>query len=41
MENQKLDALVSKMFVEIENLIPVYAKTRKIKGLPTGMSLFV
>jgi len=36
MENQKLDALVSKMFAEIENLIPVYAQNPEDKRIANG-----
>ena len=36
MENQKLDALVSKMFAEIENLIPVYAQNPADKIIANG-----
>ena len=36
MENQKLDALISKMFVEIENLIPVYTHNPEDKRIANG-----
>ena len=36
MENQKLDALVSKMFAEIENLIPVYMQNPEDKSIANG-----
>jgi glc operon protein GlcG len=36
MENQKLDALVSKMFAEIENLIPVYTQNPEDKRIANG-----
>jgi uncharacterized protein GlcG (DUF336 family) len=36
MENQKLDALISKMFVEIENLIPVYTQNPEDKRIANG-----
>ena len=36
MENQKLDALVSKMFAEIENLIPVYMQSPEDKNIANG-----
>ena len=36
MENQKLDALVSKMFAEIENLIPVYMQNPEDKRIANG-----
>lgn len=36
MENQKLDALVSKMFAEIENLRPVYMQNPEDKSIANG-----
>ena len=36
MENQKLDTIVSKMFAEIENLIPVYMKNPEDKNIANG-----
>jgi glc operon protein GlcG len=36
MENQKLDALISKMFAEIENLIPVYTQNPEDKRIANG-----
>jgi uncharacterized protein GlcG (DUF336 family) len=36
MENQKLDALISKMFAEIENLIPVYMQNPEDKRIANG-----
>lgn len=36
MENQKLDALVSKMFAEIENLIPAYTQNPEDKRIANG-----
>ena len=36
MENQKLDAIVSKMFAEIENLIPAYMQNPADKNIANG-----
>lgn len=36
MENKKLDTIVSKMFAEIENLIPVYMKNPEDKNIANG-----
>jgi len=36
MENQKLEALVFKMFAEIENLIPVYMQSPVDKNIANG-----
>src|SRR5580693_5209307 len=36
MENQKLDALISKMFVEIENLMPVYMQNPEDRNIANG-----
>jgi len=36
MENQKLEAIISKMFAEIENLIPVYMQNTEDKNIANG-----
>lgn len=36
MENQRLDAIISKMFAEIENLIPVYMQNTEDKNIADG-----
>ncbi|HEY8780349.1 MAG TPA: hypothetical protein VIM16_01940 [Mucilaginibacter sp.] len=36
MEDQKLDAIVNKMFAEIENLIPVYMQNPEDKSIANG-----
>ena len=36
MENQRLDAIIGKMFTEIENLIPVYMQNKEDKNIANG-----